>query len=511
MRIPQLRRWSALTLAVAALASTLAITFPAPAAKADPAFPADVLVLKFTTTTVNEDVQLGFSGTIQNIKIIWQSGDEDVIPPQTNGGLVTMPASLSTPGTNDVVITKDDVNLPATLSGFGTNNRDGSCATPTNAANLTSIEQWGTLGITDLTCMAYQRSGLTSVPSTLPIGVTSLASAFDGASSFNQSIAGWDLSQVTSTARMFQGAFAFNQPIGTWDMSGVTDMSSMFHIATSFNRPLGQWDVSRVTNMSGLFEFAMAFNQDLSGWSTQQVASMNSTFRGAYAFNNGGQPLSWNTARVTDMTNMFSLATVFNQSVAGFNTASVLSLAGMFSGTSAFNQDISSWNTSSVTSFSDMFRDSRAFNQDIGNWNTGAALILDGMFQNAGAFNYPLPEWNIASVLDMADMFTGSVISDANYSDTLIGWASQSLRPNVRLDASAQAITCEAITARATMLASPNLWTINDIAPTLNCGSSNGGDELARTGSDAQLLGLVALALLALGGLLSLRRRVTRP
>lgn len=501
MRIPQLRRWSALTLAVAALASTLAVTLPAPAAQAAPGD----LVLEFTTTTANEDVEVGLFGAFTNVNIRWDANNSFQPTDRASGNLIGFGFTFPTAGVHQVLISATK------LEGFGTKLSDGSCASPTNAGNLTAIVQWGTLGITDLTCMAYQRSGLTSVPSTLPIGVTSLASAFDGASSFNQGISGWNLSQVTSTAKMFQGAYAFNQPIGTWNMSGVTDMSNMFHIATSFNQPLGQWDVSRVTNMSGLFEFAMAFNQDLSGWSTQQVASMNSTFRGAYAFNNGGQPLSWITNVVTDMTNMFSLATVFNQSLASFDTRNVLSMAGMFSGADAFNQDISSWDTGSVTSFSDMFRDASAFNQNIGNWDTSAALILDGMFQNSEAFNYPLSDWNVASVLDMADMFTGSVISDTNYSETLIGWASQSLQPNVRLDASAQAITCEAITARASLLASPNLWTINDIAPTLNCRSSNGGNELARTGSESQWLGFATLALLTLGSLLALRRRVTRP
>ena len=37
------------------------------------------------------------------------------------------------------------------------------------------------------------------------------------------------------------------------DVSKVTDMESMFGNATSFNQPLNKWNVSNVTNMSSLF------------------------------------------------------------------------------------------------------------------------------------------------------------------------------------------------------------------------------------------------------------------
>ena len=46
----------------------------------------------------------------------------------------------------------------------------------------------------------------------------------------------------------------------------VTDMSWMFRGATSFNQPLNNWNVSNVTIMKGMFNGAESFNQDLNNW-----------------------------------------------------------------------------------------------------------------------------------------------------------------------------------------------------------------------------------------------------
>jgi surface protein len=123
------------------------------------------------------------------------------------------------------------------------------------------------------------------------------------ATSFNQDLSGWDVSQVTNMSYMFHGATSFNQDLSGWDVSQVTNMGSMFYDATSFNQDLSGWDVSQVVNMSCMFYGATSFNQDLSGWDVSQVVNMSYMFHGATSFN---QDLSgWNVVQLRDSENVF--------------------------------------------------------------------------------------------------------------------------------------------------------------------------------------------------------------
>ena len=70
---------------------------------------------------------------------------------------------------------------------------------------------------------------------------------------------------------MFNGASSFNQPLNKWNVSNVEIMNFMFSEARSFNQPLNDWDVSNddwdvsnvshVTTMDDMFLGATSFNQ----------------------------------------------------------------------------------------------------------------------------------------------------------------------------------------------------------------------------------------------------------
>jgi surface protein len=68
------------------------------------------------------------------------------------------------------------------------------------------------------------------------------------ATSFNQDISTWDVSNVTNMSSMLYSATSFNQDISVWNTSSATTMQNMFRNATAFDYPLGDWNISSVTN-----------------------------------------------------------------------------------------------------------------------------------------------------------------------------------------------------------------------------------------------------------------------
>jgi surface protein len=131
---------------------------------------------------------------------------------------------------------------------------------------------------------------------------TNMQGLFASASSFNQPISDWDVSNVTNMNGMFKFS-PFNQPIGNWNVSNVIDMQYMFWANSAFNQPIGNWNVSNVIDMQYMFKSASSFNQPIGNWNVSNVTNMQSMFSVATSFN---QPIgNWNVSNVTNMTQMF--------------------------------------------------------------------------------------------------------------------------------------------------------------------------------------------------------------
>ncbi len=254
-------------------------------------------------------------------------------------------------------------------------------------------------------------------------------SGFGSNMSFNQPIGNWDVSNVNSMAQMFNNATAFNQNIGAWDVSKVTSFISMFSNATAFNNggsdDIDNWTFSTISNinMSNMFggtntTISCKFNRYIGSWDTQRVTNMSQMFANNTAFNqNIG---SWNTSLVTNMSGMFVIASAFNQNIGSWNTSAVTNMGSMFNGASVFNQNIGSWDTSKVTSFSGMFQNASVFNQNIGSWNTSSVTAMGAMFENAFAFNQNIGSWDTSKVTNMANMFKNASVFNQDISTKTI-------------------------------------------------------------------------------------------
>ena len=166
------------------------------------------------------------------------------------------------------------------------------------------------------------------------------------------------------------------------------------------------WDTSNITDMSELFDIYGAFNEDISTWDTSNVTNMESMFANSNSFNqNIG---NWDTSNVTNMFGMFWDATVFNQDIGGWDTSNVTDMQKMFLDATSFNQDIGGWDTSNVTDMQKMFLDATSFNQDIGGWDISNVTDMRNIFYGATSFNQNIGSWDTSNVTTMQAMFSNA-------------------------------------------------------------------------------------------------------
>jgi hypothetical protein len=93
------------------------------------------------------------------------------------------------------------------------------------ADKLTSVIDFGDLGLTSLSGAFTNAANLTSVPVQLPSSVTNLNYLFNNAFLIQcRYINCWDVSHVTSNELYVLPSLVFNQPLNSWDVSQVTKM-----------------------------------------------------------------------------------------------------------------------------------------------------------------------------------------------------------------------------------------------------------------------------------------------
>ena len=144
--------------------------------------------------------------------------------------------------------------------------------------------------------------------------------------------------------------------------------------------PIRDWNTRQVTDMSELFSNKTNFNDDIGCWDTSTCTSMEHMFCGARVFN---QPLAFDTSSCATMESMFYNAAVFNQPLA-FDTSSCTTMECMFFRATAFNQPLA-FDTSSCTTMAGMFQGAAEFNQSL-DWDLSNCNV-EGMFEGATAFN----------------------------------------------------------------------------------------------------------------------------
>ena len=167
--------------------------------------------------------------------------------------------------------------------------------------------------------------------------------------------------------------------------------------------PISTWNTSKVTDMSELFMNQKAFNDDISAWDTSRVTRMEGMFTGQSAFN---QPLNdWRVDNVTDMCVMFGGAKSFNQPLNDWRVDNVTDMRAVFWKASSFNQPLGDWQVDKVKDMRFMFETASAFNQPLNEWRVDNVTNMSWMFRNASSFNQPLGDWRLGCLCSTVDMF----------------------------------------------------------------------------------------------------------
>lgn len=174
-----------------------------------------------------------------------------------------------------------------------------------------------------------------------------------------------------------------------------------------------------LTDFTNFFTQASVFNQDLSGWDMSAATATTAMFMGCTSFN--GDIGTWDVSNVTNMVNMFADATAFNQPIGDWDLSNVTEITQMFMNASSFNQDLSDWNLDKITSLERVFKGASSFNGSINDWNVSNVINFYETFANCTNFNQPLNNWNMRSATTISRMFHAASSFNQDISSWKIG------------------------------------------------------------------------------------------
>ena len=170
-------------------------------------------------------------------------------------------------------------------------------------------------------------------------------------------------------------------------------------------------NTAKVTDMGNMFHGCSALTSlDLTNFNTANVEFMDHMFHGCSALTSLDLT-NFNTAKVEFMDHMFEGCSALKSlDLTNFNTAKVTNMSFMFYGCSALTSlDLTNFNTANVTDMSYMFMGCSALTSlDLTNFNTAKVKFMDNMFNGCSALtSLDLTNFNTAKVVNMNNMFEG--------------------------------------------------------------------------------------------------------
>lgn len=164
---------------------------------------------------------------------------------------------------------------------------------------LTTISAADTpdLSIVNKIAQIFQNCNLLSSAASLANWDTSNVSEFQNslrnAEDFNEDITSWDVSSAVRMDGMFFDCLVFNQPIGSWNTGNATTISNMFRRnSSSFDQSLAGWDITSVNTAADIFRDSglstANYDATLIGWAAQSITNAVSINFGNSQYTLGG-------------------------------------------------------------------------------------------------------------------------------------------------------------------------------------------------------------------------------
>lgn len=190
---------------------------PSATTDAPPPDPTEPMVLT-VTVQAGDEIELPLNGGYA-VTVDW--GDGDTTTASSDGPSVVADHVYLDDGSFEIAIA-------GSVEGFGANSGyPGS-------EFVTSVQEWGTLGLESLAFAFRSAVALTSLPDELPATVTDLEGLFYDADTFNQDIGGWDVSNVENMNSMFVFASAFDQDLSGWCVPNIPSKPDFFDVESGF-------------------------------------------------------------------------------------------------------------------------------------------------------------------------------------------------------------------------------------------------------------------------------------
>lgn len=188
----------------------------------------------------------------------------------------------------------------------------------------------------------------------------------------------------------------------------LTDLSNMFCNLSPLLCNGKSWDTSRVTRMSNMFRRCRELKEKIGkNWNTSNVTDMTYMFDECPVLNkNIGK--YWNTSNVRYMAGMFHRCINLDKTVGKYwNTSNVIDMSWMFYGCANLTKiEVKNWDISKVESMHCMFSYCKKLTLiDCQNWDVSEVKDTDYMFSDTNLDVSVVQNWNFSQKCTNKTMF----------------------------------------------------------------------------------------------------------